>query len=157
MEIQDLVGKLQDRIANDGSVDQIMMLEQTNIIERVASFTIGMLSLLIMIFVPIIVSLEIIYICFPICRDATEKIIVKIESRGKKGTAIGFILRDALEAVKQANTTMIGEKSALWIYLGIKCKSLMFLMFIIVFIIRGSGPIVGLVHKLFINVIETIF
>lgn len=157
MSIEKLVAELEERLASNGDVNYLEMIQSSNLIQRIASFVIGALSLLIMITVPIIVSIEIIYICFPVIREKTDELIFKVEERGYARNVIGFTLRDAIEAVKEANTTMIGERSALWIYMKLKLKSIMFLMFIVVFVLRGSSSVINFVDSLFRGVIETIF
>lgn len=148
MGVEDIKEELAKRTESSGDLDYIQLREHTEIITRVVSIVLGVLLVAILIIVPLIITLEIMYICFPIIRGKMEEIIEKVEDKGFLNKMAGFTLRDAKEAVLRANTVQIGEKSALWIYLGLKCKSLMVLMFIVALVIMGSSTIINFVWKL---------
>lgn len=157
MNIRKLVDELQNKISNSGGINRLLMLESTDAIKRVFSLILGILCVIILITIPIIVAIEIIYIVFPIIRLKADEAIFKIDSGGHKHNMLGFMLRDAVEAVKIANTRMIGEESALWIYLKIKCKSVLFICFIVAFVLRGSSSMVQFISNLFSRIIDTMF
>lgn len=148
MSIEDIKEALAEKTESSGDLDYIQLREQTEIITRVVSIVLGILLVAIMIIVPLIITLEIMYICFPVIRGKMDMLVEKVENKGFLNKMAGFTLRDAKEAVEQANTVHIGEKSALWIYLGLKCKSMMFLMFIVALVIMGSSTIINFVWKL---------
>lgn len=156
MSIDELVDDLIDKISYTGDVDYVTLTTGSRLIDRIGSITIGVLSLLIVILVPLVVALEVFYICFPVIRNKADDLLVKVEGHGIAHNLIEFTLRDAVEAVKQANTKMTGT-SAMAIYLKIKCKSVMFLMFIVVFVIRGSSSIIAFVDGFIRAIISLIF
>lgn len=157
MSIDDIISKLEEKVYSTGEIDSLMVLQSTSLIGRIGSVILGLLSMIIMITVPFIISLEILYICFPVIREQVDKLIVHIEGKGYKVNIAGITLRDAIEAVTEAETISYENRSALWIYLKIKCRSLMFVSFVVVFVIRGSSSVVALVDRLFGPVIQTLF
>ena len=156
MSIEDIKDGLAERTESSGDIDYIQLIESTGIIGKIATLVFGFLATAIMIIVPLIVTIEIIYICFPIIREKIDDLIVKVENKGIANKVLGFTLRDAKRAVEEANTVMIGQKSALWIYLKLKCTSMTFLMFILALVIMGSSTIVNFVWKLFEGIFATI-
>lgn len=143
------VDEIRDSIANktsvDGGVDQVTVIEGTMIIARIASVVLGFLTVAIMILVPLVVTGEVCYICFPVIREKVDELIIKVEGKGVAQRAVGITFRDAIEAVKLANTVEIGKESALFIYLKLKIKSLMFLMFILALVLQGANAIINIV------------
>lgn len=161
MSIKEIMDGLNSRMSETGTVDYLDMIQSTSIIKEVASLVLGILVELILILVPIIASIEIVYICFPVIRDKADQLLDldgrKVQGSGRAKTILQFTFRDAIEAVTIANTNMIGEQSALWIYFKLKMKSIMFLAFVVSFILSGSTQVVAFIHKLFVGVIEAIF
>jgi hypothetical protein len=155
--IASLVEELEKRIYSNGDVNYLFMIQSTNVIYSIASLVLGILSLLIVIIVPIVIALELMYICFPAVRAKADELIMKIEGSGHKNNLVQFTLRDAVEAVEEANTRMVGERSALWIYLQIKVKSVLFLMFIVALVVRGSASIIAFMDGLISNIIYAMF
>lgn len=147
MSIDDIKNSLIDKIESDGSLDYIQLFEKTSLIGQVTSTILGFLITIIFILIPLIITVEIIYICFPIIRGKTDKLIMRFSDSAVLNKTVGFTLRDARSAVEQANTVMIGKKSALAIYLSIKCKSIMFIMFLVSLVLSGTGPIAEFVWK----------
>lgn len=145
MSVEDIKSGLADKIESDGGLDYIQLIEQSGTLGRIASIVTGILVTVILILVPLVSACEIIYIAFPVFREKVDKLLVKIEDKGVVHKVIGFTLRDAIEAVEQANTEYIGEKSAMLIYLQLKLKSLEFMMFIIAIVLAGSSTIVSVV------------
>lgn len=157
MTTGEIVQEIQDRLYYNGELNQINLIESTGLITQIAELVLGVLSLVIMILVPIVVAIEIVYISFPIIRQKTDELILKIESRGVKNNVLGFVLRDAKEAVKRANIDMVGQKTAIGIYLGLKVRSIFMGMFILAFVIRGGSSVINFVWNLFERVISTMF
>lgn len=148
MNIENIKEELAKKTESSGDLDYIQLNEQVEIIARVVSMILGVLLVAIMIIVPLIIVLEIVYICFPVIRGKVEDLVDKLEEKGFVRKMAGFTLRDAKEAVEQANTVCIGEKSALGIYLVLKCKSMMFLMFIVALVMMGSSTIINFVWSI---------
>ena len=156
MTVEQIADELIEKGKSDGSIDYIFFHEATSIIGRITQTITGFLILFILVLVPIVTSLEVIYICFPIIRDKTEQFLCKIEGNGIAKNAIGATLRDAREAVKQANTVETG-KSAMAIYFKLKITSLMFAMYLVCLVIGGSSTIVAFVWKIIQPVVAAIF
>ena len=142
MSIGDLVNNLENRMYSDGTVDHISIIEVTDMIQRVSSVILGVLAWLILIMLPIVIAIEIIYICFPIIREKTNEMILKLEQRGYKHNIPGFVLRDAIKAIKDAeeqmakgNGDLTGTSSALWIYIKIKLPAIFFAFFVLAFVL----------------------
>lgn len=157
MSTSDIVRELEERLYYNGEINQIQLIEQTGLISQIASIVLGVLSIVILILVPIVVAVEVIYIAFPVIRNKTDELILKIESKGVKHNALGFVLRDAKEAVKRANIDMIGQKSAISIYLKLKVKSVFIGMFILAFVIQGGSDIVEFLWDMFEGLVSTMF
>lgn len=159
MDTSRLIDELSSKLQSDGSIDNIRMIEIGDIIQTIGSLVLGLMSVLIVTLVPLIITLEICYICLPIMRgaaDRLEKLLVKMEGRGIANKVLGFTLRDAKKAVTEANTRMIGEQSALWIYFKIKIKSIFLVFFVLVFVIQGYGPITDFLWRLFGGLVEAL-
>ena len=116
----------------------------------------GFVTTVILLVVPLVIAMEVIYICFPFIRDKFDKLLIKVESKGTAKKVIGLALRDAKAAVYKANTTQTGE-SALYLYLIIKCKSMMFIMFIICMVLKGTSPIIMMVWTMIKNILNNIW
>lgn len=157
MTTSEITQEIQDRLYYNGELNQINLIESTSIITQVAELVLGVLSLVIIILVPIVVAIELVYISFPTIRQKTNEMILKIESRGVKTNVLGFVLRDAKEAVKRANIDLVGQKTAVRIYIGLKVKSVFMGMFILAFVIRGGSSIINFVWSLFERTINTMF
>ena len=139
--VGDVVEQLKGKFESDGSIDYIQWYQQTNIITRILSLVLGLLICLILLLVPLVVSLELIYVAFPFVREKMDELSVSLEGKGLRHKALGFALRDAKEAVERANTTQVG-KPAMTIYLWLKLKSMMFLMYIISWVVCGTTPMI---------------
>lgn len=156
MSIESITNELSKRVESDGAVDQIQLIQSVTDITRITSFLYALLSGIILMVVPFIVCVELIYLCFPIMRENLEKLSVKFEGAGILNKSFGLVLRDAREAVTQANTIMTGQ-SALWIYLKIKFKSLMMVMFIICLVLQGTPEIIRIVTVFIGSILDTIW
>lgn len=139
MDIEEIAEGLEDRIIEGNNVDYLGLIEGLTILGKIASLVTGYLIVIILVLVPLIVCAEIVYICFPIVRDGVDEFLVKIEGKGVPHRVLGFCLRDAIKAVEDSAVDGVGSRSALLIYLGLKCKSMMILMFIICLVVQGFG------------------
>lgn len=160
MSIDELTNELERRLSYDGDLDHITLIESSGIIGRVAAIVLGILSLMIVILVPIIVTMEVIYICFPAIREKTNELITKLETKGADKRLLGIAFRDAKHAIEQVycqgelNGT-VGDM--LWVYLKIKVKSIVFVFFLLSLVLQGGGYIIDLVWNLIGNFLEHLF
>ena len=160
MSIDELTNELERRLSYDGDLDHITLIESSGIIGRVAAIVLGILSLMIVILVPIIVTMEVIYICFPAIREKTNELITKLETKGEDKRLLGIAFRDAKHAIEQVycqgelNGT-VGDM--LWVYLKIKVKSIVFVFFLLSLVLQGGGYIIDLVWNLIGNFLEHLF
>lgn len=154
--VKDIKDGIDEAMGSGRGYDYIRMIQSVGDIRRVISFLYGFLVVLIEILVPLIVSIELIYICFPMIRTQMEKLAVKVENLGFASKTIGFTLRDARTAVERSETVQTG-KSPLTIYLKLKCTSLMMVMFIIAVVATGAEGFVGFVRSLIDKAISIIF
>ena len=81
MSIDELTNELERRLSYDGDLNHITLIESSGVIGRVASIILGILSLMIIILVPIIITMEVMYICFPAIREKTNELITKLETK----------------------------------------------------------------------------
>lgn len=156
MDVQSIIDSISEKTQSDGSIDRIRFIEQTDNIQQIANFLYGFVTTVILLVVPLVIAMEVIYICFPFIRDKFDKLLIKVESKGTAKKVIGLALRDAKAAVYKANTTQTGE-SALYLYLIIKCKSMMFIMFIICMVLKGTSPIIMMVWTMIKNILNNIW
>lgn len=138
MSVDDIVRDITGSMINDGSVDYIQMYEKLDLINTIGSLILGLMVYIIIIGVPLIVSLELLYINFPIMQTSYEKVLVR--TTGHLNNVLGFVMHDAKIAVREANTINTG-RDANWIYLRIKCKAI-FLAVLCVTLVLGAGPLV---------------
>lgn len=139
MDIDQIVEGLRERVDSGNKVDYLWLIEGISIVTNIASLIIGYLVVIILMLVPLIVCAELIYICFPIAREGIDELLVKVEGKGIPNRVLGFCLRDAIKAVEDSMVDGIGSSSALLIYLKLKSRSMMILMFIICLVLRGFG------------------
>lgn len=160
MSIEDITTELEDRLAYNGDLNYIKLIESSGVIGRIASLILGILSMIILILVPVIVAMEVIYICFPAIREKTNEMLEKLETKGADKRLLGIAFRDAKHAIGSVycGGSLEGSTSdILWCYLKIKCKSVIFIFFILAFVLQGGAVIVNTVWNLVCNLIESIF
>ena len=148
MSIDQIVNELSRRSTSDSSVDYILLEEIMSIIQTIYPIILGFIATVILMIIPIVTTLEIIYICFPVIREFANDLLVKIEGKGKAQNVLGFVLRDARKAVTIANTRMVGEHSALWIYLKLKSKSLIIASLLIAAVLILATDIIDIIMNL---------
>lgn len=135
MAVEDIIDGMSGYLTNGGMADSIAMIEGIKIVEQIASSIIGVLVVLVVTLLPIIVGIEVCYINFPVFQDSYNRIYNRL--KGRAASVFGIVIRDARMAVEESKTNQIG-RSANWIYLQIKCKSI-FICFIIIFMVLGPG------------------
>jgi hypothetical protein len=124
-----------------------MYYEGYSIVGKIASLVMGFLIVTILLLVPIIVALEVSYISFPIVRDATDSLIIKLEGKGIEKFTSGVVLRDAREAVRRADMSTTG-RSPMFEYVLLKSKSMMFLMYMLAFVGMSTDTAIAFVAHL---------
>lgn len=149
MSVDEIVNGILENMPDDGHANYIQLKEQLDLVGTITSIILGLIVTIIVVGVPVVVALELCYINIPVFQEYTEKIIIK--TTGKLNTAIGFVVRDAKLALQEANTIQTG-KSANYIYLKIKVKSI-FLATVFVAIALGAGP--SIVH-IVVNITQAI-
>lgn len=160
MSIEDITTELEDRLAYNGDLNYIKLIESSGVIGRIASLILGILSMVILILVPVIVAMEVIYICFPAIREKTNEMLEKLETKGADKRLLGIAFRDAKHAISSVycGGSLEGSTSdILWCYFKIKCKSVIFIFFILAFVLQGGAIIVNTVWNFVGNLIESIF
>lgn len=139
MDINEITEGLRERIDEGNVVDYLGLTEGIRIVTDIASLILGYLVVIILILVPLIVCAELVYVCFPLFREGIDEFLVKVEGKGIPNRILGFCLRDAIKAVEESMIDGVGSRSALLIYLTLKYKSMMMLMFIVCLVVRGFG------------------
>lgn len=133
-----IVDGMKEYLQTDGTADYISMIQGLGIVGQIAGLIVGMLVAMIMVGVPIIVSIEVMYINFPVFQSKCNNLYHRLE--GKANTALGLVLRDAFRAVELSHTSEYG-KSVNAIYLRLKCVAI-FISIFIVAIVVGPGQII---------------
>jgi hypothetical protein len=154
MSVEDIREELDRKTQSSGDVDYISLRESMSVISRIVSTVSGILIVTIIFTISIVILLEALYILFNVFRAGVDSTITRY-GENRRGKILGFAFRDARLAVMKAETVETG-KSALSVYMWIKCKSVMFIMFIVAIILMGSGPIIDLVWDLATRVINII-
>lgn len=139
MDIDTITQGIEQNLSTDAHLDYIKTIEWTNTISRISSLVLGILVILILILIPIVCSLELIYITMPSIRYGVQKQLDSNTTPGFVKKSIEFTLKDGVKAVEIANTTQQGTDSALVVYLKIKIKAIMIEIFLLVFIVVGGG------------------
>ena len=140
------------------------MIETADVIARVVAVVAGVLAWVILILLPLVISLEIVYICFPFMREVSNKLIFKLEQRGHKHNIPGFILKDAIKAVSMSEDMMAkgdgdntGSSSALWLYIKLKLPAIFFIFFVLAFALQGTSTIIALLSRLASGILDMIY
>lgn len=154
--VKEIADEVEKAIEASDGYDYISIIQYTGDFNKVIGIVYGIVSTLIMILVPIIITIEICYICFPIMREPVEKLTIKLESSGIACKVVGLTLGDAKKALNIAETKQTG-RSALWEYLKIKCTSVMVVMLVITTILYASGPTVKKIWELVEGILSQMF
>lgn len=164
MSINQLVDNIEERLYSDGTVDNIAMIETADVIARVVAVVAGVLSWIIIILLPLVISLEIIYICFPFMREKSNELILKLEQRGHKHSIPGFILKDAIKAINMSEDMIVkgegdntGSSSALWIYIKLKLPAIFFIFFVLAFALQGTSTIIAILSRLANGILNMLY
>lgn len=153
MSVNDILNDLGGKVQSDGTVDYLTMYTGLELVTKIGEMLLGIACVLIITLIPIVATLEIIYINIPPVRELTEKIMFQGEGYIQK--AIQFTLHDAVRAVKEANTCTTG-KSANYLYLMIKLKWIFITVLALAVVINGTSTIVNLLISLFSGIIEAV-
>lgn len=138
MSVDEIVNDITNHLSTDGSANYIKLIESLHTIEKVSSVILGLMVVVILLGIPIVVSVELVYINFPVAQEQFEKVLIK--TTGNLNKALGLVLRDAKLAVLKANTIETGNNVNI-IYLKLKIKSILIAV-IAAASILGAGPII---------------
>jgi len=145
MGVDKLVNEITSYMVSDGSVNYITLIEQVGIVDAITGTVLGLLVTLIVIFLPIVIVIEILYLNIPVIQESIEQ---KIFENGNKGNIIlGLVLRDARLAVQKANTIETG-KSVNLIYLQLKIKAILLAIILVGLVLGVGGTIVQVIVKI---------
>lgn len=148
---QEIINGIQQRAEeSSGDYDYISFYEGLNSITSIANSILGILVVLIDILIPIIISLELCYINFPMFRQQVDKIIVN--SGGAAHGAFEFTFKDAVEAVRKASIDGAGNSNL--VYFKKKCKSIWIVVFIISIALTGNMQFLRIIGKVVIPLIQ---
>lgn len=142
----DLIEEIESRASSDGSVDYEAMRWGAETIQLVSSKILGLMMLIILIGFPIMIAVEIACIYIPLFQGLLE---------GEVSKVIGFVLRDAREAFRKANTVETGRNIGL-VYLRIKLKKIIIVSIFDVIILSGGNIIIKGVSSLIYGIIKSI-
>lgn len=135
MDVQTIVDGIAKYLPDDGTADYITTIEVLGITGDIAGFIVGLLVAVLIAGLPIVVTLEMCYINFPIIQNGCENLYNRL--RGKANRIFGLAIRDARKAVELSHTEEYGV-SANWIYLKIKIKAVFLAVFIVAMVL-GPG------------------
>lgn len=141
-------------------VDSIFLREATEVITRITQEILGFASVIIIVTIPIIVALELAYVVFPIMRGPADNLFkrldeVNVKRFGIVKRTVEFTFRDARQAVFESTTTRIGT-SPVTIYLGLKLKSVMFIVLMLDIVLLGADDFFVLVSHVFKGIIDLV-
>ena len=152
MNVSDILSDIADKAVDTASMDRILFSDITNGIIEFTEIILGMAIIIIFILVPIVISLELIYINAPVTRDLFDS----IKGSNRKVSKIAeFCLRDAVESVERA---AMGEYcgNANNAYVVIKVKSVTVIGFVVALTLQGVSVLSGISYGLVGKAIETI-
>lgn len=152
MSVDTIIEGIKSKLDSNAGVDYIQLNEQVMYIKDLADKIAGLLITIIIIGIPIITCLELMYINIPIIQDGINNVLEKYKSGGK---VLGLVLRDGRLALERANTVETG-KSVNGVYIGIKLKSILIAVVLVVLVLEFSGVIVEFIIKLGAWVLESI-
>ena len=113
------------------------------------------LIIALVIIMPLIITLEVIYINFPVVRTEIIDKRIMVKGNGHVQKAMKITLHDAILSLKEANTSATG-KSANLIYLRRKIKWIVIVSASLFIYLGGIDIIIGLVVNVFSGLIDVI-
>lgn len=150
MTAKDIVDEIGSNADNKSDINYIVFYEWSIKIVQFAEMLLGVTVLMILILVPLVISLELIYINIPITRNVFDKIKGGSTRRARVAE---FCLRDAVQAVEESAIGRYGGNSNI-AYLAIKCKSLTVIGFVIAMLLQGSTTLAGASYGIIGRAIE---
>lgn len=160
MSIDEISRQLEDRLSSNGGLDYITLKESSSIITRIAGIILGLLTWFILIVFPLVIAMEIMYICLPFMRSKADFILRKLEDRGADSRLLGLAFKDAkyaIDTVYSRGKVEGGTSDILRCYFWIKVKSIMFIFFLLCFVLQGSHQIIQVVWVMIKNLLEKLF
>lgn len=157
MSINEIVGSLENQLDTGAeTVDYIQLSEWTSVVNRTLSLVLGIICVLIVIFLPFIVILEITYIVVPSVKTTVDKFTVK--DSGAAVTILNFTFKDAKRAMHDAYCFGDGQgmKNPLVLYLKYKVWAIIVATLIVGLVVGGGALIPDFISNIFSGVIEFI-
>lgn len=151
MNPDEILSDIESKGIGYGDVDYIALDYWINKVTEVGSLILGILTVLIIILVPLNVTIELMYININIVREYIEK---TIEKNKKPSSVAAFICRDAKKAVEQSIIEKRGNANLN--YCIIKCKSVVFVSFILAIVLQGTSMIITKSYGIVGGLVEVI-
>ncbi|MEM4385404.1 MAG: hypothetical protein QXD03_02515 [Candidatus Anstonellales archaeon] len=149
----DLINKLEETFESDGSVDYISLSTWLTNIKELMGVITGLLAYLIVIGLSLIMVLEILYINIPIFRNSIDEKLQSDIGDKRRKRVLGLVLRDAIYVVNRANTVSTG-KNVNYMYLGVKLKYIVVMIFVLSVVLDGASGVVKLLLKIAKSIID---
>lgn len=155
MSPQEISGQLSDKFTDGGGMDYLIAYSFIEILEKFLVLAITIFTVYILILTPIIIALEVAYLCFPVLRSVRKKLEVKFKGVGYMQTIFNFTFKDADKALEEAHASKAG-KNPLLIYLRIKLWWILLASMTVYFQIIGATVLINIVLS-FIQGILNVF
>jgi hypothetical protein len=153
MDSQGIREQLLEDLGSTSEIDYVQMYEWVGVITKLISIVSGIIVYLIIIGVPLIMSIELMYLCIPVMQVTVKEWRQKLGQRSQK--AVELILRDAEIALQKANTIELG-RSPILLYLLIKIKTIIISLLVVLLALQGSPVLIAWVAEVAGNVVTTI-
>lgn len=144
MSAADVIDEISKKADEESNLDHIRFIEWSREIIDYGQVILGLLVILVFILVPIVISLELVYINIPI----TRKVFDNIRGGNRRVSRVAeFSLRDAVEAVEKAALGEYGSNPNM-AYLIIKAKSSMTIGVMLALVLQGTSMLMGIANGL---------
>lgn len=159
MRIEDIAEALHERLDGGSDINYKFVIEYADVINRITSMVLGILSVFIYVVTPFIVVSEVAYIIFPSIREVGDMAIEKLKTRGVSNRLLGFAFKDAKRAIREVycKSGEGGTAAILKKYLWLRCTSMIGIAFILMFVLQGGNQIINTVWSLVGNIIKAAF
>lgn len=154
MTVDSIVDGLSSYLQSNGNADYITLIEGIGIVGKIASIILGLLVTIILIGLPLVISIEVCYINFPIFRERFDDLYNRLN--GKRQVVLGLVVRDAKKAVVESHTTQYGIQVNN-IYLKMKCKAVFICIFLVALVLGPGQFLIGFAYNLVQGVVSAIF
>lgn len=143
MSASEILKGMEELVGNTSDLNLLFLYDGLQLIREYSSLVLGVLAVIILVFTPLVIGLEVLYINFPTAQDGVQYLSGKYKDKVVAKT-LTMIFRDANRAILEANTINTGT-SANMIYLKIKLKTVIITALVVGIIL---GPFQFLVYSL---------